>query len=229
MTLTVTDNLANSLADTSSAIVLDIPNSSINSTSQSGGVSVSSVTEQAFSGNTSYRIFGTNDLGMHCGDFDTRISSILPPFNVLHAQVIQMGSTPNILSNADGISIFYSAATNANDPILTGINSSGDGAVLSSISNNGQVFKTNFWDTASTNAVESTALAAYRAFYPPGILDAFYPDGGRDVNNNINIEDVGLPMPEVERLYLGDGQLTATQQTMPGILDPYAVNSEQEF
>jgi PKD repeat protein len=229
VTLTVTDGSGNSASDTSNAIIQAVSAESINSTSQAGSISSSSVAQQSLSGNTSYRLFGTNDLGMHCGDFDTRISSILPPFNVLHAQVIQMGSSPSILSGNDGISVYYSAATNSNDPILSGVNSSGDGDILSSIANNGQVFKTNFWDTASTNAVEPTALSAYRAFYPPGILDAFYPNGGRDTNNDINIKDLGLPMPDNERLYLGDGLLTATQQSMSGRLDPYAVNTPQKF
>ncbi len=229
ITLTVTNDQGDTANDTTSAVIQNASNTSVNSTSQDGSITSTSVGLQPFSGNTSYRIFGTNDLGMHCGDFDTRISSILPPFNVLHAQVIQMGSRPSILTPNDGISVYYSAAANINDPILSGINSSGDGDVLSSITNTGQVFKTNFWDTASTNTVEPTALSAYRAFYPPGILDAFYPDGGRDGDNNINIRDLGLPMPNVEQLYLGDGQLTATQQSMVGRFDPYAINTPQEF
>ena len=46
-------------------------------------------------------VLGANDLGMHCADQDDRIFSVLPPFNVLHAQVIQRGGTPQILSDAD--------------------------------------------------------------------------------------------------------------------------------
>ncbi|HHJ36056.1 MAG TPA: cytochrome C [Gammaproteobacteria bacterium] len=65
---------------------------------------------------------------------------------------------------------------------------------------------------------ESIALKAYRPFYPPGILDAFIP-----------VVDQGLPMPDVERLYLGDGVLAADQQSMPGILTPYVVNDGQNF
>ncbi|MBE9567900.1 MAG: cytochrome C [Proteobacteria bacterium] len=62
------------------------------------------------------------------------------------------------------------------------------------------------------------ALKAYRPFYPPGILEAFAP-----------VVDQGLPMPDVERLYLGDGMLAADQQAMPGITAPYVLNDGQHF
>ena len=54
---------------------------SINSTSQNGPANIS-VPQQPLLGQAGYSVFAINDLGMHCGDFDTRISSILPPFNV---------------------------------------------------------------------------------------------------------------------------------------------------
>jgi hypothetical protein len=150
---------------------------------------------------------------MHCGDLDTRISSILPPFNVVHAQVIQRGSEPTILSPADGVEVIYSAASNPDDPILSGINSAGSGPVASSMLSDGSVYKTNFWDVATD---------AYRAFYPSltlptGLLDAFYPAG-------VDIVDLGLPMPNVERFYLGDGILTAEQQEMNGRSAAYVLN-----
>ncbi|MCU7836774.1 MAG: cadherin-like domain-containing protein [gamma proteobacterium symbiont of Taylorina sp.] len=185
---------------------------SINSTSRNGLLVGSSVSEQAVSSTNNYQIFGTNDLGMHCGDFDTRISSILPPFNVLHAQVIQRGNEPKILGPDDNVVVRYSAASNANDPILSGINSSGNGAVLSSVVN-GLVFKTNFW---------GVAREAYDPFYPAGILPVFYPPGE-------NIQDLGLPMPNTERLWLGDGVLTAEQQSMPGRFNPFNENVPQDF
>ncbi len=180
--------------------------SSINSTSQNG-LPGFGVAEQPFVNRAGYRVFGSNDLGMHCGDFDTRISSILPPFNVLHAQVIQRGPEPKILTPSDGIALTYSAASNPKDPVLSGVNSAGDGPVLSSLAKDGTLFKTNFWDTA---------LAGYRAFYPPGILEALTPDQG-------------LPVPNVERLWLGDGTLSAEQQDMPGRTDPYGDNLPQLF
>ena len=80
---------------------------------------------------------------------------------------------------------------------------------------NGDVYKTNFWEVA---------FQAYDPFYPPGVLAAFY-----DPNNPANNVDIGLPVPDVERLYLGDGQLHATQQAMPGLNNPYILNEAQTF
>ncbi len=188
---------------------------SINSTSQNGPLPSSPVPELPLTGLASYSVFAVNDLGMHCGDFDTRISSILPPFNVLHAQVIEKGNDPKILGEADGVGVIYSAASNPFDPILAGVSPSGE-PLLSSVTA-GNVYKTNFWDIAS-GSTESIALKAYRPFYPPGILDAFVP-----------VADQGLPMPDVERLYLGDGVLAADQQDMPGIAGAYVLNDGQNF
>ena len=39
-----------------------------------------------------FQVFAFNDLGMHCYDPDFSVFSILPLFNVLHAQVVQKGS-----------------------------------------------------------------------------------------------------------------------------------------
>ena len=187
---------------------------SINSTSQNVPINTP-VPELALAGQDGYAVFAINDLGMHCGDFDTRISSILPPFNVLHAQVIRKGAEPDILGEENGISVVYSAASNTVDPVLGGTSPSGK-PLLSSLTA-GKVYKTNFWDTA-TGSNESIALKAYRPFYPPGVLDAFAP-----------LADQSLPMPDVERLYLGDGMLAADQQNMPGINVPYVVNDAQHF
>ena len=152
---------------------------------------------------------------MHCGDLDTRISSILPPFNVLHAQVVQRGRTglPRILGEGEA-TLTYSAASNPNDPALGKTVGSGPVSALSSVVN-GEVYKTNFWEVA---------FQAYDPFYPPGVLAAFY-----DPNNPANNVDIGLPVPDVERLYLGDGQLHATQQAMPGLNNPYILNEPQTF
>jgi hypothetical protein len=194
---------------------------SINSTSQNA-LSGPPVQEQPPLGNSLYRVFAINDLGMHCGDLDTRVSSILPPFNALHAVVIRRGGEPDILTRLDdGVEVVYSAASNPDDPILGGLDASGQ-PVLSSLLADDTVYKTNFWAPASPGA-EPTALAAYRAFYPPGILDAFYPNGGVDILGR------GLPAPNTEELYLGSGELTAVQQTMPGREAPYLYNSPQPF
>ena len=47
-----------------------------------------------------YEVLAANDLGMHCMDREFSVFSILPPFNVFHAQVIkrvQNSSKPVLL------------------------------------------------------------------------------------------------------------------------------------
>jgi hypothetical protein len=61
-------------------------------------------------------------------------------------------------------------------------------------------------------------LDGYNPFYPPGILSLFPL-----------VADMGLPVPDTERLYLGDGQLFTDQHSMPGIASPYTVNDPQPF
>lgn len=203
------------------------PNVSINSTSQNTadvGVAPNGapVPEQPFVGNNSYRVMAINDLGMHCGDFDTRIASILPPFQILLAQVIQKGAEPRLLDNTQA-EVVYSAASNPDDPILNNPN------VFTGVAPDGSVFKTNFWDTV--------ASGAYDPFYPPQVT----PLAGA-----VTV-DTGLPVPNVEVLYIGPdgipgtaddaigkdkslplvdrGTLVATQHAMPGMTAPYLGNS----
>jgi hypothetical protein len=164
-TLTASDGQASCVPQTRNIIVQDnvpppVSNVSINSTSQNG-IPGAPVSEQPLTGLFSHVLFSANDLGMHCGDFDTRISSVLPPFNVVHTQVIERGGDPRILTPADGVDVVYSASSNPTDPILAGINSAGSGPVLSSMLADGSVYKTNFWDVARE---------AYDPFYPSGIL-----------------------------------------------------------
>lgn len=198
---------------------------SINSTAANGAAPpVVPVAETPFASDPGYTILATNDLGMHCGDLDTRISSILPPFNVLHSQVIERGVTglPRVLGEGE-VELFYSAVSHTAAVAGTPLEPSQDPAIakadaglaLSSIASDGSVYKTNFWDIASQ---------AYDPFYPAGILAAFY-----DAANPANNVDLGLPVPDVERLYLEDGELHASQQAMPGINSPYAANDRQPF
>jgi hypothetical protein len=185
---------------------------SINSTSANGAEPLSAVGELEPVFNSNYTLVATNDLGMHCGDLDTRISSILPPFNVLHAQVVERGITtlPRVMGETE-VELYYSAASNPDDPAIGKV---AGGQALSSLVG-GNVYKTNFWDVA---------FQAYDAFYPDGILELFYDP--TDPNANV---DAGLPVPDVERLYLEDGGLHATQQAMPGINNPYISNELQVF
>jgi PKD repeat protein len=229
VTLTVTDNQGATSTDTTTAVISEEgggngPNISINSTGQSCGAADASglilcedipVPEQPFVGNPSYSIVAINDLGMHCGDLDTRISSILPPFQVLLAQVIRKGSEPDMLG-PNQVQVYYSAVSNPNDPIL------GDPGAFSGLTADGSTYKTNFW----ANPLLS---GSYDPFYP-----AFNPFTGGPLTPLAGAPfsvtaDVGLPVPNVELLYIGtDGQvgggdtgLAAAQQNMPGILNPY--------
>lgn len=53
----------------------------------------------------SYVVLGYNDLGMHCMNQDFSQLCILPPFNNLHAQIIQRGSEPKIVTS--GVDVQY--------------------------------------------------------------------------------------------------------------------------
>ncbi|MBT4078554.1 MAG: hypothetical protein HOE78_18410, partial [Gammaproteobacteria bacterium] len=43
---------------------------------------------------SNFTILAANDLGMHCADQDFRVFSILPPYNVMNAQVLRKGAEP---------------------------------------------------------------------------------------------------------------------------------------
>ncbi|MEJ2309262.1 MAG: Calx-beta domain-containing protein [Gammaproteobacteria bacterium] len=166
------------------------------------------------------RILAINDLGMHCGDLDTRIASILPPFQVLLAQVIQQGEEPTL--NPPGVDLFYSAASNPNDPSLI-LGRDGEQA-------DGSTYKTNFWDYAIPGGTYDPFYPAFNPFDPAQTLT---PLSGPPFNVTA---DVGLPVPNVEALFIGpdglvnsgDEFLTAEQHAMPGIAAPYSANDPQQ-
>jgi hypothetical protein len=175
---------------------------SINSTSRNRATfPAGPVPEQPFVTQSGFQIFCVNDLGMHCGDLDHRIASILPPFNVLHSLVIQKGTSntlPEILTSAD-VDVLYSSASNPKDPALQRVPTA-------------SIYKTNSWDPNPAQPQTSFAFSAYAPFYPPAILSLFQLG-----------EDMGLPVPDLAQLYppAGSGQLVAAQQDMPGITAPY--------
>ncbi|MEW8646067.1 MAG: cytochrome C [Candidatus Thiodiazotropha endolucinida] len=82
----------------------------------------------------SHRVLAFNDLGMHCADLDYSTFVILPPFNVIHTQVIERGATPRIL-DASSVNVQYLAIADGNGSINT-----------TSQNLAGSVDKTNFWD-----------------------------------------------------------------------------------
>ncbi len=186
------------------------PLNSINSTSQNASSPPSvSVPERPRQSLINFQVVGANDLGMHCGDFDHRNVSILPPFNTLHAQVIKKGATPQILDQTQA-QVVYSGVSNPNDPANANPVPS-------------RVYKTNFWDR-NPRTGNPLAFDAYNAHYPPGILSLFPLS-----------PDLGLPVPDLQRLYLGDHQLTADQQAMPSLTappaftQPFVANTPQAF
>jgi len=202
--------LAALLAFIGVAVTAQVPLRSINSTSQNRASQPATlVPEQPYERLIAYSILAANDLGMHCGDFDHREVSILPPFNTQHAQVIRKGRRPVILDGTQA-RVVYSAVSNPTDPARSK-------PVPSS------VFKTNFWDV-NPRTGRPIAYDAYDAHYPPGVLQLFPL-----------LPDWGLPVPDIERLYLGDGQLVADQQALPSrtgpglSADPYVANVPQPF
>ena len=74
-----------------------------------------------------FQVFAFNDLGMHCYDPDFSVFSILPLFNVLHAQTVQKGTVPQIIGPT--VKVTYQAKA--------------DGAGWI---NTTSIGKTNFWD-----------------------------------------------------------------------------------
>ncbi|MCB1842562.1 MAG: hypothetical protein KDI09_06330, partial [Halioglobus sp.] len=187
---------------------------SINSTSASGlyPFAYSPVTERPRVSGGDYAVFGVNDLGMHCVDLDGRIANILPPFQVLLGQVVLRGQRPVL--NPPGIELAYSAASNPHDPILL------KPAARRGIAPDGTLFKSNFW--------QGIVQGSYDAFYPPLVTPLSQPPFAVT-------EDLGLPVPDAEQLYLGgngvvgdgDESLTAQQQAMPGVGAPLVANTPQ--
>lgn len=163
-------------------------------------------------------VLANNDLGMHCADQDYRIFSILPPYNVIAAQVIAKGAKPKLLTPADGVAVSYQAVVanlvDATDdtapPIATD-------SINSTSQNTAEIYKGNFWEDDDAS-IDPYGFLAYEPLYPEGILAAFPFE-----------PDLGLPAPDVERLYLGDGALAAEQAAMPGKAAPYVANDAQPF
>ena len=162
-------------------------------------------------------ILANNDLGMHCADQDYQIFSILPPYNIMGAQVILRGHEPKLLTRADGVELsYYAVASNIVDPNDDAAPPSATDSVNSTSQNAAGLFKGNFW--ATDNGIDPNGFLAYEPLYPAGVLGLFP-----------FLPDLGLPAPEVERLWLGDGTLHAEQSAMPGIAAPYSANDPQPF
>ncbi len=90
------------------------------------------VTVSAQGGSSTHHVLAVNDLGMHCMDREFSIFSILPPFNVLHAQVVRSEALGKVsLLDASQVVTHFSPAPDSN------------GSTTST-----SLHKTNFWDYA---------------------------------------------------------------------------------
>ena len=61
-----------------------------------------------------YTILANNDLGMHCIDREFSVFSILPPFNVLNAQIVKKGSGAPQLLDDSTVELRYAPIADAN-------------------------------------------------------------------------------------------------------------------
>ena len=198
------------------------------------------VQQQEFIGNLDYKVLAANDLGMHCADLDNQIFSILPPFNVVHAQVIKRGDNPTLMTPTENpdISVVYSATFNPNDPILDDNNPTmpaflnppssdliGTNRAEISINSTSQndlisgVIKSNFWNSDSASG-HSIGFENYDNIFF-GLLD---PDS--------IIFDMGLPVPDSMLLpdcLVNPATCSFGQQKNPGINNPFYNNETQAF
>ncbi len=71
----------------------------------------------AVSAATPWTLIGWNDLGMHCMDADYSVFSILPPYNTIHAQLID--SAGKLVKSSAGVQITYEAMADPNGSINT--------------------------------------------------------------------------------------------------------------
>ncbi len=170
-----------------------------------------------------YSILAANDLGMHCADQDYQIFSILPPFNVVHAQVVEKGRSgtePKLHTN-DTVDVVYSATFNPDDPV-------GSSSINTTSQNMSGVFKSNFWQRLGPNGTAPTlGIKAYESLYPS--LLAVDPANTCQLTNTCPSVltlfdtplpiDLGIPVPDPALLYpeFGVSQLVTGQQSMPGL------------
>ena len=92
-----------------------------------GGAAVNAASSPNAPAAPGYRVLSWNNLGMHCDDADFAVFSILPPYNVVAAQV--MDPTGKLITSPSGLTVTYQAVA---DPSGS-INTTSRG-------------KTNFWD-----------------------------------------------------------------------------------
>ena len=97
---------------------------------------------------SAYSLVAWSELGMHCIDGkDYSIFSILPPYNIIHAQLIKKGEPPTPITS--GVTITYQATADTTGSV-----------------NSSSASKTNFWDYVRVLFLNSvppeTGLAGYK-------------------------------------------------------------------
>lgn len=130
---------------------------------------------------TGFKVLANNDLGMHCVDKDFSVFSILPPFNVVNAQVLAQDTTGKpVILNQSQVTLRYSPIADSQGSI----NSTSKGG------------KTNFWTYVAH-------LYGMSLTEGQGLLGLTMPaDNGGDVskssfswNSNLNLfSATGVPI-----------------------------------
>jgi hypothetical protein len=133
-----------------------------------------------------YKLFANNDLGMHCVDKSFSVFSILPPYNVVDAQVVALQSSgkPVVLTNAQA-DVRYSAVADATGSINSRSIGKSDfwtyASALYGTLSPGQGLR-GMWMPADTSSQAGTTLvwdAAMGLFVAPGIPVFPVDDAGK--------------------------------------------------
>lgn len=128
-----------------------------------------------------YRLMGWSELGMHCIDGkDYSIWSVLPPYNVIRAQLVTLTDPPvPVTTGATGVTITYQALADSSGSINT----------ISST-------KTNFWSPLGSGGNAYNYL-----LFPNLIPDHLGILGGSPVISRVNPpKDIGLTNDPVQSL-----------------------------
>ena len=82
----------------------------LSGTSDAWGQTTANGDLHATASSPNYVVLAWNDLGMHCYNQDFQDLAVLPPYNTLWAQVIEVGDPPQIVTS--GITVTYGFADN---------------------------------------------------------------------------------------------------------------------
>ena len=132
-----------------------------------------------------WTLIGWNNLGMHCMDDDYSIFSILPPYNTINAQLIDLNG--NLVLSPGGITVTYEAVA---DP--------------SGSTNESSSGKTNFWDFSlplfGVALPPETGLAGNKM---PGVANTpqlmTWAQSGAPANT---FEGLGIPLTPIDDMGL---------------------------